>query len=196
LSKALFPDYFISHQSPQDLQLLDLLGIKVLRRSSYFKDELLQNVSNLFETFPSEVENDLLIMLTELNTLTDEDRQFVNHLKTIKFLPAGIKIDEDDINIYNEINQKIVENATNIFENSEKESEFTVQSVKELFDSITNSLQIPEDSVFYKQIKEVNNYFDSFTNRTILNWHVIIENTFKFNINQGRIINSIYSVVG
>ena len=97
--------------------------------------------------------------------------------------------------LYNEINQKIVENATNIFENSEKESEFTVQSVKELFDSVTNSLQIPEDSVFFKQIKEINNYFDSFTNRTILNWHVIIENTFKFNINQGRIINSIYSVV-
>ena len=96
LSKVLFPDYFISHQTPQDLQLLDLLGIKVLRRSAYFKDELLQNVSKLFESFSSEVENDLLVMLTELNSLTDEDRQFVNHLKTIKFLPAGIKIDEDE----------------------------------------------------------------------------------------------------
>ena len=113
------------------------------------------------------------------------------------YFTTSIKINDNDIEtvLYTEINQKIVENATNIFENSEKESEFTVQSVKELFDSITNSLQIPEDSVFYKQIKEVNNYFDSFTNRTILNWHVIIENTFKFNINQGRIINSIYSVV-
>ena len=136
----------------------------------------------LFEYFTNMYPND---------SPSDIIRRINYHFQT------SIKIDEDeDINIlYNEINQKIVENATNIFENSEKESEFTVQSVKELFDSVTNSLQIPEDSVFFKQIKEVNNYFDSFTNRTILNWHVIIENTFKFNINQGRIVNSIYSVV-
>ena len=40
-------------------------------------------------------------------------------------------------------------------------------------------------------IKEINAYFDTFTNKTILNWLVVIENVFKFNINQGRIIKSI-----
>ena len=40
-------------------------------------------------------------------------------------------------------------------------------------------------------IKEINAYFDTFTNKTILNWMVVIENVFKFNINQGRIIKSI-----
>ena len=96
LTTILFPDYFISHQTPQDLQLLDLLGVKVLRRSSYFKEELLPNIANLYESFPIEVENNILVMLTELNSLMDEDRQFINYLKTIKFLPAGLRIEEDE----------------------------------------------------------------------------------------------------
>jgi hypothetical protein len=48
LSKFLFPDYFISHQIPQDLQLLELLGVKVLTRSSYFKQVLLLSLLSCY----------------------------------------------------------------------------------------------------------------------------------------------------
>lgn len=97
LAKSLFPEYFISHQTPQDLQLLDILGVKVLRRSTYFKEELLPNIANLYESSPIDVENDVHVMLTELNSLLDEDRQFATYLKTVKFLPSGTKIDDDEM---------------------------------------------------------------------------------------------------
>jgi hypothetical protein len=103
--------------------------------------------------------------------------------------------------LFDEISIKIVENATNIFENSYKESEFNFQSVKELLDSVTTLLTvnpiipIDENETIFKNIKEINSYFDTFVNRTILNWNVIIENVLKFNINQGRIIKSIYNLL-
>lgn len=111
------------------------------------------------------------------------------------------KITDIETTLLNKISKSIVENSTGIFEDSFKEAEFNQQSVKELLDGITNlftinpTLPIPEDSIFYKNIKEVNSYFDTFVNRLILNWQVIIENTFKFNINQGKIIKSVFNLV-
>lgn len=103
--------------------------------------------------------------------------------------------------LLDEISVKIVENATNIFENSNRENEFNLQSVKELFDSVTTLLTlnpirpIEENETVFKNIKEINSYFDTFVNRTVLNWNVIIENVLKFNINQGRIIRSLYNLL-
>ena len=103
--------------------------------------------------------------------------------------------------LYNDVSKKLVLNAVQIFDNQEEENLFTQESTKEIFDSVVNlltinpSLSIPEDSPFFKTtIKEINSYFDTFVNKTILNWLVIIENVFKFNINQGRIIQSIYNL--
>ena len=133
------------------------------------------------------------------SSITDINKR-INYCFQNKLLVGDKENYIEDL-LYNETNTKIIENVTNIFENSEKESQFNMQTVKEILDNVTNLftinpiVQIQEDSVFYRQIKEVNNYFDSFTNRTILNWHAVIENTFKFNINQGRIINSIHSVI-
>jgi hypothetical protein len=113
----------------------------------------------------------------------------------------GDKLINLHILLFEEITVKIVENATNIFKNKDYESEFNLQSVKEILDSVTSLLTlnpynaIEEDSTFFKNIKEANSYFDTFTNRTILNWNVIIENVLKFNINQGRIIKSINNLL-
>ena len=102
--------------------------------------------------------------------------------------------------LYIDVSKKLVLNAVQIFDTQEEENLFTQESTKEIFDSVVNlltinpSLSIPEDSPFFKNIKEVNSYFDTFVNKTILNWLVIIENVFKFNINQGRIIQSIYNL--
>jgi hypothetical protein len=103
--------------------------------------------------------------------------------------------------LLDEIPIKMVENATNIFKNSNEELEFNLQSVKELLDSVTTLLTlnpispIDENETVFKNIKEINSYFDTFVNRTILNWNVIIENVLKFNINQGRIMKSINNLL-
>ena len=100
--------------------------------------------------------------------------------------------------LFDEIATKLVLNSVQIFNNQDEEFSFTQQSTKELLDSVTDLLTvnpvlaIPSDSPLMRNtIKEINAYFDTFTNKTILNWLVVIENVFKFNINQGRIIQSI-----
>ncbi len=100
--------------------------------------------------------------------------------------------------LYNEIAEKMVLNSVQLFKNQQEEFAFTQQSTKELLDSVTDLLTvnpvltIPADSPLMRTtIKEINSYFDTFTGKTILNWMVVIENVFKFNINQGRIVQSI-----
>jgi len=97
---------------------------------------------------------------------------------------------------------KIVLNATNIYKDTDEEIQFNLQSVKEILSEATSLLSInpiivvlESDASFSNNIREINNYFDTFVNRTILNWQVVIENTLKFNINQGRIIKSMYNLV-
>jgi len=102
--------------------------------------------------------------------------------------------------LFDEVSIKIIENTTGIFMDSAKENEFSLQSVKEILDNFCNlftifeTIPIPEDTYFFKNVKELNLFYDTFTNRTILNWNVICENVLKFNINQGRIIKCIYNL--
>ena len=109
-------------------------------------------------------------------------------------------IDQIEDVLKNDIAVKIVENSTIIFEDSNKESEFNLVSVKELLDgvlgllTVDSNVLINEDSTDYKNIKEANSYFDTFVSKTVLNWNVICENVLKFNINQGRIIRCLLLV--
>lgn len=126
--------------------------------------------------------------------------QKVNYCLTNQLLTEGNKSIENIL--YKILPEKIVLNSVQIFNNQAEEYDFTPQTIKELLDSITNILTInpvlaiPQDSPFFKNtIKEINAYFDTFTNKTVTNWLVVIENVFKFNINQGRIINSILKLV-
>jgi len=102
--------------------------------------------------------------------------------------------------LFDEVSIKIIENTTGIFMDSAKENEFSLQSVKEILDNFSNlftifdTMPIAEDAYFFKNVKELNLFYDTFTNRTILNWNVICENVLKFNINQGRIIKCIYNL--
>ena len=79
--------------------------------------------------------------------------------------------------LFDEVSIKIVENTTGIFLNSEKENEFSLQSVKEILDNFSNlftvfeTIPIAEDAYFFKNVKELNLFYDTFTNRTILNWY-------------------------
>ena len=165
-----------------------------------FSKELLEFITERFICFPYfMLLNKILTTYFKSIYVIDNDTDIiekVNYCLTNKIL----KEDNQSIEtiLYNDVPKKLVLNAVQIFDNQEEESLFSPQSTKEIFDTVVNlltinpSLSIPEDSPFFKTtIKEINSYFDTFVNKTILNWLVVIENVFKFNINQGRIIQSI-----
>jgi hypothetical protein len=168
-----------------------------------FSKELLEFITERFICFPYfMLLNKILTTYFKSIYVIDNDTDIiekVNYCLTNKIL----KEDNQSIEtiLYNDVPKKLVLNAVQIFDNQEEESLFSPQSTKDIFDTVVNlltinpSLSIPEDSPFFKTtIKEINSYFDTFVNKTILNWLVVIENVFKFNINQGRIIQSIYNL--
>ena len=168
-----------------------------------FSKELLEFITERFICFPYfMLLNKILTHYFKSIYVIDDDTDIidkVNYCLTNKIL----KEDNQSIKtiLYNDVPKKLVLNAVQIFDNQEEESLFSPQSTKDIFDTLVNlltinsSLSIPEDSPFFKTtIKEINSYFDTFVNKTILNWLVVIENVFKFNINQGRIIQSIYNL--
>lgn len=131
------------------------------------------------------------------NDTLDENFIKVDYCLTNELLKPEKKSIRDIL--LNEIPTKLLLNSgIQIFNNQQEEFELTQQSIKEILDTVTDLLtinpvfSIPSESPVMKTtIKEINAYFDTFTNKTILNWLVVIENVFKFNINQGRIIKSI-----
>jgi hypothetical protein len=168
-----------------------------------FSKELLEFMTERFICFPYfMLLNKILTHYFKTIYVIDNDNDIltkVNYCLTNKIL----KEDNQSIEtiLYNHVSKKLVLNAVQIFDNQEEETLFSPQSTKDIFDTVVNlltinpSLSIPEDSPFFKTtIKEINSYFDTFVNKTILNWLVVIENVFKFNINQGRIIQSIYNL--
>ena len=118
--------------------------------------------------------------------------------------------------LYTSVSTKLVKNNVHIFNNQYDELNFSFESTKIILDDFVQLLEIEElkkiaeddeglneeikknyikkiDNLL-KTIKEINLYFDTFVNKTILNWLVVIENVFKFDINQGRIVKSIINL--
>jgi hypothetical protein len=167
-----------------------------------FVRELLIFMTSRFILYPFYL---LLIKILTLHfqsILPNEDSQKINEKVNYCLTNELLKGTSLRDILLTEISKKLVLNALSIFNNKQEEYEFIQQSTKEILDSITDLLtinpvlSIPSDSPIMKSaIKEINAYFDTFTNKTILNWLVVIENVFKFNINQGRIILSIHNLL-
>jgi hypothetical protein len=167
-----------------------------------FSKDLLIFMTQNFICFPYfMLLNKILVIYFKSIYVTDNDKEIivkVHYCLTNKIL----KNENQSIKniLYYDVSKKLVLNAVQIFDNQEEENLFSQESTKNIFDTVVNlltinpSLSISEDSSFFKTTNEINSYFDTFVNKTILNWLVIIENVFKFNINQGRIIESIYNL--
>ena len=100
-----------------------------------------------------------------------------------------------------------MKNTVHIFDNQDDELNFSFESSKITLDNVVKLLNIEDLKIdgisqeaikiidnLLNTIKEINSYFDTFINKTILNWLVVIENVFKFDINQGRIVECIYNL--
>jgi hypothetical protein len=207
-------EYIISNKSSEVIQLSKFYEITNKISNIYFtfnkyteynevlkfSKELLEFMTERFICFPYfMLLNKILTDYFKTIYVIDKDNDIltkVNYCLTNKILKENNQSIETIL--YNHVSKKLVLNAVQIFDNQEEEILFSPQSTKDIFDTVVNlltinpSLSIPEDSPFFKTtIKEINSYFDTFVNKTILNWLVVIENVFKFNINQGRIIQSI-----
>jgi hypothetical protein len=129
-----------------------------------------------------------------------------NKYPNINITQSNIKIDEilsrvhsseDKNNLYvlnNIVLDKIVKSTSKIFKDKEEEQHYNIETTNDILENYISLLDINDD-VFKKNMETINSYFDVFIQRTIMNWRIIIENTFKFNINNGRIIKSIYEIV-
>jgi hypothetical protein len=128
-----------------------------------------------------------------------EINEYVNYSMNFEFL-YGDKIKSLEDHLY-KLAPKIVQNSIMKFKNSDDELEFVSENISDIFGNIVELFKnnpvtpIPEEAKFYTVMKEVNGYFDTFVPRTITNWLVVIENTFKFNINHGRIVRSIEKLI-
>ena len=126
-------------------------------------------------------------------------------LKKVDFCLTNNILKEDSKSIekilYTIVSKQLVLNISQIYDNQEEEYLFISQTTPDILDTVSNLLtinpllSIPETSPFFTNIREINAYFDTFIQKTILNWMVVIENVFKFNINQGRIIECINNLL-
>ena len=183
--------YFISGKYTDNNEVLkfikELLEFMTVRFICYPYIMLLRKIlTNYFNTiYPNDSYNDIL--------------QKVKYCLTNKILKNDSKSIKNIL--YTIVSKQLVLNIAQIYDNQEEEYLFVSQNTSDILDTITNlltinpSLSIPETSPFFANIKQINTYFDTFIYKTISNWMVVIENVFKFNINQGRIIECIKNLI-
>jgi len=104
--------------------------------------------------------------------------------------------------LYEDLPQEFVRNSVDLFENYEDKQLFESKSIKEILNDLFNLLtvgeviSIPSNSQFMQILnRDLTDYFDLFIQKLINNWLVVIQNTFKFSINQYRINTCILELV-
>jgi len=105
--------------------------------------------------------------------------------------------------LYNEISIKMVNNSVDIFNNNQDKISYEFQNVREILIDyfnllkLDNLLDINISTPILLILKEdVASYFNAFTSKTINNWMVVIENQFKFIINEKRILETLLTLFG
>ena len=190
-----------------------LLDIKKLLEINKFYIKT-NKISDTYFTFGNYTDNNKVLKFSK-ELLEFMTMRFIcyPYFKLIADIILQIIIDIDFDNsiitpeLYQEVSTKLVKNSVRIFDNQDDESQFSFESTKITLDDVVKLLKIEdlkiddmsEDDIkiidnLLNTIKEINSYFDTFINKTILNWLVVIENVFKFDINQGRIVECIYNL--
>ena len=87
---GIFPSYFVEHKTSQDLSLLESCSVSIVSRAEFYAFEVLSRVDILFKKHPAETETVLLEMLSELQSLVEEDPSFADNLARRNFIPSGV----------------------------------------------------------------------------------------------------------
>jgi hypothetical protein len=104
--------------------------------------------------------------------------------------------------LYNDLPLEFVKSSIKMYKNTEEKQLYEPKSIKEILNDLFNLLtvndyvSIPNNSQFIQILnRDLTDYFDLFINKLINNWLVVIENTFKYSINQYRINSTIYNLI-
>jgi sacsin len=87
LTPQLFPDSYLKHSNAEELALLHHLGVKIVKRVEYFKQEFIPNAIVLFATNGDAYIHDSIEVLIELPSLMEADRYFSDYLRAVEFIP-------------------------------------------------------------------------------------------------------------
>lgn len=77
-------------ENPVELLLLQMVGIKKISLSQFYRTHFLPRISALHSKYPEATEDALLTMLSELPILSTEDHSFANSLRNFAFLPVQV----------------------------------------------------------------------------------------------------------
>ena len=152
---TLLVNHLLHHNTntPQELQLLTVLGVQVLSRAQYYRLEFLPSIQQLYNTHPTDTIHTLLHMLDEIKALLETDKEFLNFLRNVAFIPSASS---------NSDNSNSVSGNTNSASNSVSSNNGTSSSVNtsassnsklcracDLFDPTDNELVTLLDSSFF-----------------------------------------------
>lgn len=191
---------------------LEIVGKSYFEGSNYIDDNktkkfifnLLVHLTSTFICYNIEMILRDLLMKYFINLNLDNDFSRIND--RINYLLESSKNIINNNNfidiLYNEIPTEFVQNSCNLFKNINDKKIFESKSIKEilndLFDilSVGEIISIPSNSKFMEILKNnLSDYFDLFIQKLINNWLVVIENIFKFSINQYRINKTILELI-
>jgi hypothetical protein len=167
-----------------------------------FVFELLEHLTGSFICYNIEMLLRNLLMKyfvdTSVNSYAENNvDQFTDINDKINYLLDSRNVIKDksfkDI-LYKDLPKEFVRNSVDLFENYEDKQLFESKSIKEILNDLFNLLtvgeviSVPSNSQFMQILnRDLTDYFDLFIQKLINNWLVVIENTFKFSINQYRI---------
>jgi len=94
--------------------------------------------------------------------------------------------------LYEVICPKLVINSVEIFKDKKEEAAFELQTTREILSSYFSFMEvIPLSEEIMEHLrKEVTNYFDTITSKTILLWYINFENMLKYIINNHRCLKT------
>jgi hypothetical protein len=102
--------------------------------------------------------------------------------------------------LYNIIPQKFVRNSVSIYNDTDDESENSVETVAEILNNLIDLLKTSSyidinDYTINILKNNIVQYFDTITYKLINNWNVVIENIFLYHINHYRIIECMINII-
>ena len=135
-----------------------------------------------------------------MNTLPEKQLSQINEIITYMLTTNLTGYENNLLNyLYDIICPKLVKHSSDIYTNNKEKKDFCIESTRtilseyfDLFSSIPISLP---DEIINLFKDDVIKYFDLFIKKTIILWHVNIENIFKYFINNYRCFEIISNLV-
>lgn len=89
IPSALFPYHILDVDNSNELDLLSMLKVSVLKKSWFYRNFLLPQADKLYQAHRADMEMALFAMFTSLRLFIEEDKGFADYLRKTPSLPNG-----------------------------------------------------------------------------------------------------------